>query len=185
MRVFRYLSWRGRPSRSQVFTLLSVPAIALLISSVVHVVHLFRSRAMKPTLGETVVALFAGLVAAVLAGLMGGIAAIFTCTRLLTGEEGEGANYPRPCYGSGFCCSGFCVHTPLGGTVTLLLKLRNDAERIEAVSSSLRTVRASYVLSVRTSHKPTTHSKAARNRGYSFLTGANQFTMDFMTISSC
>jgi hypothetical protein len=46
---------------------------------------------MKPTLGETVVALFAGLVAAVLAGVMGGIAAIFACTRLLTGEEGEGA----------------------------------------------------------------------------------------------
>ena len=97
--------------------LLSVPAIALLIFSVVHVVHLFRSRAMKPTLGETVVALFAGLVAAVLAGVMGGIAAIFGCTRLLTGEEGEGALNPRPCYRSGFCCSGFCVHTPLGSEV--------------------------------------------------------------------
>jgi len=62
---------------------------------------------MKPTLGETVVALFAGLVAAVLAGVMGGIAAIFGCTRLLTGEEGEGALNPRPCYGSGSAALAF------------------------------------------------------------------------------
>ncbi len=68
---------------------LSVPAIALLIFSVVRVANLFRSRAIKPTPGETVVALFAGLVAAVLAGVVGGIAAIFACTSLLTGDDGE------------------------------------------------------------------------------------------------
>jgi hypothetical protein len=70
---------------------LSVPAIAWLIFSVVRVVNLFRSRAMKPTLGETLVALFGGLIAAVLAGVVGGIAAMFVCTRLLTGEEGTWA----------------------------------------------------------------------------------------------
>jgi hypothetical protein len=67
---------------------LSVPAIALLAFSVVNVVNLFRSRAIKPTPGETAVALIAGLVAAVLAGVVGGIAA-FACTRFLTGEAGE------------------------------------------------------------------------------------------------
>jgi hypothetical protein len=39
----------------------SVPVIALLIFIVVHVIQLFRSLKIKPTLGETAVALLAGL----------------------------------------------------------------------------------------------------------------------------
>jgi hypothetical protein len=69
----------------------TVPVIALLIFTVVHVIQLFRSLARKPTLGETVVALFAGLLAAASASVVGGIAAIFACDRLLTGEMGEWA----------------------------------------------------------------------------------------------
>ena len=69
----------------------SLAAIALPIFGVVHVTHVFHSRAIKPALGETVVALIAGLIAGLLAGVAGGVAASFACSELLAGETGEAA----------------------------------------------------------------------------------------------
>jgi hypothetical protein len=63
----------------------------VLIFGIARIIRIFRAQAVKPTLGETVVAFLAGLLAAVVTALVGGIAAIFACAKLLTGEMSEWA----------------------------------------------------------------------------------------------
>ncbi len=104
---------------------LSLPAIALLIFSVVCVIQLFRSRAMKPTLDEAAVALIAGLVAAVFAGVVGSITGMIVGAKLLTGEMGEWAFILAPATGLVFAVLAFvftvrwilCVYSPLDSEV--------------------------------------------------------------------
>ncbi|HZZ38194.1 MAG TPA: hypothetical protein VFE06_03610 [Acidobacteriaceae bacterium] len=71
--------------------LVLVPGAIVLIFGTAYFIRYFRLRTVKPTPGEILVAVLAGLLAAVFAGVMGGIAAIFACSRLLTGEMGEWA----------------------------------------------------------------------------------------------
>jgi hypothetical protein len=68
-----------------------VPSGTVLIFGIVHLIGQFRSPAIRPSFGEAAVALLAGLLAAGVAGVVGGIAAVFGCSRLLTGEMGEWA----------------------------------------------------------------------------------------------
>ena len=57
----------------------------------------FRSRVTKPDLVETVVAIGAGLIAAVLAGAIGFVGAAIACFALLTGEGAEAGLVLGPC----------------------------------------------------------------------------------------
>lgn len=82
----------------------AVPAVGVGLT-----IRLFRSRVTKPDLVETMVAIAAGLGAAVAAGVIGFVVAGIACTALLTGEAGEAGLIFAPCVALVFAMMTFVI----------------------------------------------------------------------------
>jgi hypothetical protein len=89
--------------------IVSLLTAVILVVGVILTIHVFHSRRTKPDLGETVVAIAAGLGAAVLAGMIGFVAAVIACSALLTGEAGEAGLIVGPCAALVFAMAGFVL----------------------------------------------------------------------------
>ncbi|HEX4311752.1 MAG TPA: hypothetical protein VHZ25_17100 [Acidobacteriaceae bacterium] len=90
--------------------LVLVPCGVVLIFGISGIIPIFQAQSVKPTLRETVVAFLAGLLAAVAAGAIGGIAAMIACFTLLKGEMSQWALVLGPATAT-FCAALALVFT--------------------------------------------------------------------------